>query len=715
MTSWERLGIAPTTDKKAIKKAYAARVKDCHQEDEPERWAQLHDAYKSALKYAEAGGGQSQKTYTVYREQGKDFLHGEQAKPVYHSPWEQPETEKPELRKQEERKPEFSKEEAKPKPRKEEAKPELPKGEPKPEPRDADRELIEFFDHMLENAKESEQKFMAQLRAQLEELSQALPEEEARKWKEFFKSPVSQKLYRSEDYWSAVFAVFYKKELQKGTYQIIYGELQHILSTHSLEMSMVLKSRIESCMKICESHIKKKEEKAQKKRQKLIGICWVLGIFLFVYFITMFAESRNGYNGSNTEITSKRAVQTQLAAYLNEKYVTGEYQAEAFELEYLEKKCVEDGRQNKVAVGYKVTLPEQEDFLAYVLFKYDSKKKIVGAICFDNIQRNEIEYALTEEIKGRLGVSQAEGYLSEGENYFTAGILPEDDAVYNTLFAGDLTQFAEAEKSARAQIRGRYAMIDTYLADGEMNGSFLLYYADAQVPDIRTRVDAENAANTANGQIAAELATLQEELHIQMVAVGLTQSYYGVLFENTEEKTDAYILRAAKRAGGGNVPLNPAMVSVWFADFEDNAVTMWQQEEIMAEVSNPWIHVPKVTELEEGIYALPRVEKDSMLENAGDVLEVKLSEADHRLQIFVNEEYRTQYVIVLDKEKLGIGEKYQVELRNEEGEREVTYAMKPYTDLNYVMMSYTALDGEGMLLVDCEGWSGKIIDICWQP
>lgn len=73
MTDWERLGIAPTTDKRIIKKAYAAKVKDCHQEDEPERWVQLHDAYKSALKYAEAGGGREKKAYTAYREQGKIF------------------------------------------------------------------------------------------------------------------------------------------------------------------------------------------------------------------------------------------------------------------------------------------------------------------------------------------------------------------------------------------------------------------------------------------------------------------------------------------------------------------------------------------------------------------------------------------------------------------------------------------------------------------
>lgn len=52
---WKILGIEPTTDTRAIKKAYAAQVKNCHQEDEPERWQELHEAYKQALEVAENG------------------------------------------------------------------------------------------------------------------------------------------------------------------------------------------------------------------------------------------------------------------------------------------------------------------------------------------------------------------------------------------------------------------------------------------------------------------------------------------------------------------------------------------------------------------------------------------------------------------------------------------------------------------------------------
>lgn len=48
---WKTLKISPTTDARVIKKAYAKEVKNCHQEDEPERFMELHEAYKQALEY----------------------------------------------------------------------------------------------------------------------------------------------------------------------------------------------------------------------------------------------------------------------------------------------------------------------------------------------------------------------------------------------------------------------------------------------------------------------------------------------------------------------------------------------------------------------------------------------------------------------------------------------------------------------------------------
>lgn len=53
MNIWKILGIEPTTDKKAIRKAYAAKTKEIHPEEKPEEFKQLHEAYQAALGYAE--------------------------------------------------------------------------------------------------------------------------------------------------------------------------------------------------------------------------------------------------------------------------------------------------------------------------------------------------------------------------------------------------------------------------------------------------------------------------------------------------------------------------------------------------------------------------------------------------------------------------------------------------------------------------------------
>ncbi len=46
------MGIPPTTDKRAIKEAFAARSRECHPEEHPEEYQRLRQAYQQALDYA---------------------------------------------------------------------------------------------------------------------------------------------------------------------------------------------------------------------------------------------------------------------------------------------------------------------------------------------------------------------------------------------------------------------------------------------------------------------------------------------------------------------------------------------------------------------------------------------------------------------------------------------------------------------------------------
>lgn len=53
MDMWKILGIEPTTDKRAIKRAYAAKTKETHPEEKPEEFKRLYEAYQTALGYAD--------------------------------------------------------------------------------------------------------------------------------------------------------------------------------------------------------------------------------------------------------------------------------------------------------------------------------------------------------------------------------------------------------------------------------------------------------------------------------------------------------------------------------------------------------------------------------------------------------------------------------------------------------------------------------------
>ena len=52
---WTALGLEPTKDASAIKRAYAEKAKTCHPEEDPEGFLQLRQAYQAALAWAENG------------------------------------------------------------------------------------------------------------------------------------------------------------------------------------------------------------------------------------------------------------------------------------------------------------------------------------------------------------------------------------------------------------------------------------------------------------------------------------------------------------------------------------------------------------------------------------------------------------------------------------------------------------------------------------
>lgn len=94
MNCFTVLGIEPTTEKKTIKRAYAAKSREFHPEEHPEEFQRIHDAYEEALAWAERNAGREEEPQMPEEPRRMEMGVAEQEKAAESETWNYAEPER---------------------------------------------------------------------------------------------------------------------------------------------------------------------------------------------------------------------------------------------------------------------------------------------------------------------------------------------------------------------------------------------------------------------------------------------------------------------------------------------------------------------------------------------------------------------------------------------------------------------------------------------
>lgn len=379
------LGIEVTRDTKQIKKAYAALVRQYHPEEHPTEWGRIHEAYETAMAYAEG----RQQDYIKRQEEWRIGLERADGS------GQETEDEVLNVR---------------------------------------DREVVENAEYgtifqevqtqWIQEKIEREQK----LRIRLEELGK-LPEKHAvKEWKHFF----AEEFLPGEDTESLMLLleILRKYPLPKKALQLIEAVMKERLNDYNAKERSDCSDLVREVIRLCAY----KPVSQRREGRKTFSWLWIFAVFAVCICAAGIARQRSGYV-SASDVSEKAAV------YLNEKYGQDRYMAEMLRAEKITLFTSEEDRIE----SYKITVEDSEGAAAYAV-RYLEAEDDTFAI-FDNIQAEEIRQAFEARINERTG--HAEGKLfwnSETDGSMSGGI---GNGMFRTKYEGDFDAFIEEETQAR--------------------------------------------------------------------------------------------------------------------------------------------------------------------------------------------------------------------------------------------------------------------------
>ena len=471
------LGIEPTSDKRLIKKAYAQKVKECHPEESPEEWQQLHEAYEAALKYAKGGRGAYYVPVNTFVEQAQEQKTQEQRE------WNDES-----LRKEDELKNLFQ---------------------------EIDAQNVE---KKLQLKEEYSQEI-----AKLENCSRVTA---FWQWKAFFSHPDFLCYIGESEFWKMLAEVLDRLSLNGLIINYILRKLDGLEEYVAANTNPEITGKFWQVKNIC------KEKKkyltlfgAKIRKQKFINIAAIIIFIVMPWGIIWQMEQSDKIN-----------VKEELVEYLDEKYGAGIYQGEDFYITEIEISSIYDGKDKSHAYCAKVKGDNEKEVCIWSYKEKGIKKPEV--LCFDNFQQKEIEADLQEELVKAIGAEQGMVYLSAAEPDYVQVRYRGQEAVYNTLYEGTLEQFFEKESAVRREWMGKdnsnnFDVLGNLRQRNNINGRCAFWFPDKEVADIQQRL--ENPQCSYNENFCQAIKAIEQNYGIQVLAAALPQSYYEALEQELEK------------------------------------------------------------------------------------------------------------------------------------------------------------------------------------
>lgn len=652
-----RLGMEPTTNKREIKRAYAKKTKQCHPEEWPEEWKQLHEAYQAALIYADSGqekagnSGEWKERWDQMPEEKprrQNSHNMQKTEESDHSLFEEPEEEKSYMRSEE------SGEEK-----------DCSKSEGTEE-----EEYQDLFEKMKDQAEVRKLRERDWVLKRLGEFMRQCDSQSMEAWKVFFESSEWKNCCEEEivlNYlihtlgeisFSRDIVIFLMKNLEE-----LKQRLNH--SARFYEAGLVEKSQEQIRLK--NKYDKDfqgifKEEK-KKKRKSL----WVAAALVFLCAVAagVWIKVRS-HESSISEYEAKK----EIAVYLNQKYPQIQITEEKMELS--ERKVYSYEQRRSIRVGYYGTAGK--DIQVCILTWKDAQggEKI---LCFDDYQSEQVKKDMETELLKNLGTREGSVHLSANGDSRISELLGISSACYHTRYEGDLTEFFRQEADNRSRLKngiGQMKPEPGLAADLNLNGRCVVYLKDEGAETIAERLENQDSSRFAI--LEQVLKPKAEAWNLQMEGVVFPGEYYKKLMDTAGQ--DEYLKTYALDVGGNTYHSNEP-------PFAGPLVSAWYQSKDQKYEGK--LYIQQVKKLADGIYWMNSEEKAEVREDVSDVLEFwePMREEDLKLNETILPEATEAFlkangisnkktknykisgdgrkaVLIFDKESLGFPEKYRV-------------------------------------------------------